>query len=220
MLRQARPLTFENFLERETVDISVVPTHRILYEDTEISAQSLRTAEVIAEDYGEKNQHTTAVYILNGGCYPFFHLVGPHLYPLLPELTATGMQLASYGKAQYSTGQVTVLLHPDRRLIKDRYVLVFEDLLDTGLSAEVAAKLLFKAGAISVDFCILLRKTTTVISQYLHDSGCKFYDVLPPIPSEIFLFGCGMDYENQHRLYPHLAGIEKEAKPVTLQTAI
>jgi len=110
------------------------------------------------------------------------------------------VRLASYGSATSSHGQVQVLqeLHED---IKDRAVLVIEDIVDTGHTLAFLHRYLASRRPASVRVCTLLdkpqRRQVNVTADY-----CGF-----TIP-DVFVVGYGLDLAEHYRHLPDICILE------------
>lgn len=151
-----------------------------------------RTAELakrISRDYAGKE--LLVIIVLKGGAF-----FGADLIRRLDlEVTVDFLRAKSYGKTR-STGAVDFLLLPDQP-ITDRHVLVVEDILDTGLTAQAILAHLAAAGPASVAVCALLdkpaRRQTPIKGDY----------VAITIDNH-FVVGYGLDCEERMRHLPDI----------------
>ena len=119
------------------------------------------------------------------------------------------IRLSSYGELENSSGEVR-LHHGVRTSVEDKNVLIVEDIVDTGLTAQFLRAYFERRGAPAVRLCALLdkpvRRTTSVTVDYV---GFE-------MPDE-FLVGYGLDYNQQYRelrgLYSLKARTEYRIKP-------
>jgi len=88
-------------------------------------------------------------------------------------------------------------------LVRDRDVLLVDDILDTGLTLTTLRSTLLEAGARSVRTCVLLRKQH---ANHLHSDYIGF-----DIPNE-FVVGYGLDHAGRHRNLPEIRCLEIEKK--------
>ncbi len=107
------------------------------------------------------------------------------------------MTVSSYGRGMRSSGQVQILqdLSTD---IKDRDVLVVEDIIDTGHTLAQVVEILKTREPQSLSICTLLNKPTR--REIEVDVDWIGFD----IPDE-FVIGYGIDYAQQGRNLPHIA---------------
>ena len=106
------------------------------------------------------------------------------------------IDVSSYFGGLGSTGKVK-LIHDLKTDVKDRHVLIMEDIVDTGRTLKYLMDLLADRGAKSIKVCSLLNKT----------EGRKV-DVEPDyvgftVPKE-FLVGYGLDYKGFYRNLPYV----------------
>ena len=111
------------------------------------------------------------------------------------ELEMDFVKLRSYDETQ-STGYVTMDLSL-KTDIRDRDILVVEDIIDTGLTMEFFLDLLKSQFAKSVAICSLLSKPD------IHNNIIDIDFVGKEISSE-FVIGYGLDYSGKARNLPHI----------------
>lgn len=111
------------------------------------------------------------------------------------------MSVSSYSGTT-STGVINVLKDTDIS-VKDKDVLIVEDIIDTGLTLSHVKKLLEDRGAKSLKICTLLdkpsRRTVEMKGDYV---GFE-------IPDE-FVVGYGLDYDQHHRNLPYVGIVVKK----------
>ena len=101
------------------------------------------------------------------------------------------MKLSSYGDAKVSSGEVTELKHIDAKL-KDRHVILVEDIIDTGLSMKYMIDKMKAMDPASVSVITLLHKKDAT----LHDVQIDYVGF--EIPTK-FVLGYGLDYAQEGR---------------------
>ncbi len=168
---------------------------RVLVSQEEIQAISKRLGKRITEDYQGKN---LIVVGLLKGCMPFMAELMKHL-DLYCEIELMGVQ--SYHGGTASSGDVKITRDLDIP-VKDRHVLIAEDIVDTGKTISVIKELLKYRGAESVEVVTLLDKP----EGREVDLNPKYVGVT--IPKE-FVVGFGLDYKELYRNLPYV-GILKE----------
>lgn len=104
------------------------------------------------------------------------------------------MAVSSYGSATKSSGVVRILKDLDRD-ITGRYVLLVEDIIDSGLTLSWLMANLTSRGPASVEVCTLLRKPDA--AQV--DVPVRYVGF--DIPNE-FVIGYGLDYAERYRNVP------------------
>ncbi len=107
------------------------------------------------------------------------------------------VQLSSYGGARSSSGVVT-LLKDFSVDVKDRHVLLVDDVLDTGRSLHFGKGMIEDRGAASVKLCVLVKKLT----GHADDLHCDYigFEAGP----DDFLVGYGMDDGAKKRGVPFI----------------
>ena len=114
------------------------------------------------------------------------------------------LNVASYHGGTESSGSVSFL---DRGMpdVRDRKVLVLDDILDTGRTLCAVAKRLLAEGAHEVRTCVLLSKDkareTEVEADY---TGFVIGDE--------FVIGYGLDYMGRYRNLPYVGTLKKDAR--------
>ena len=106
------------------------------------------------------------------------------------------MGISSYG-AQPGSGVVRITKDLDES-IAGRNVLLVEDIIDTGLTANYLLNNLRQRRPASVDLCPLLDKS----ARRLIDLSIPFRGFEIP---DVFVVGYGMDYQQRYRHLPHIA---------------
>ncbi|MGZ5242703.1 MAG: hypoxanthine phosphoribosyltransferase [Bacteroidia bacterium] len=110
------------------------------------------------------------------------------------------VKVSSYSGMQ-STGQSKTLIGLDENL-KNRHVVILEDIIDTGFTMLQITQLLNNSGAESVSVATLILKPTALKHHVKIDyTGFE-------VPDE-FLVGYGLDYDKQGRNYKHIYKIKK-----------
>lgn len=106
------------------------------------------------------------------------------------------IDVSSYNGGTESTGKI-VVEHDMSKDVKDRDVLIVEDIVDTGLTLQFMKDLLLKRGAKSVKCAVLLdkkaRRTVDIEPEFVG------YEC----PNE-FVIGYGMDFDGLYRNLPYV----------------
>lgn len=127
------------------------------------------------------------------------------LHPRIDFIT-----LSSYGSGTESSGTVEVVHDTDEDLT-DADVVIVDDILDSGRTLAFAKNLFLNRGARSVRTCVLLDKQIErAVDMEADYVGFKVEDV--------FVVGCGLDYDNRYRELPYIAKVtftdERIGQPV------
>jgi hypoxanthine phosphoribosyltransferase len=106
------------------------------------------------------------------------------------------LRLSSYGGNTSTSGRVRLRMGVTSP-VRERDVLVVEDIVDTGLTTSYAARYLHRKGAASVRLCTLLdkpaRRRVPVALDYIGFT----------VPNE-FIVGYGLDFDEQYRHLPDI----------------
>lgn len=113
------------------------------------------------------------------------------------------MGVTSYGEATKSSGEVRIT-HDLRKPVKDRHILIVEDILDSGLTLKYLTENFKTRSPKSMKICCLLKKN--IAQQY----PIKVDFVGFEIPDE-FVVGYGLDLAERLRNLPMVAIYEKLA---------
>ena len=110
------------------------------------------------------------------------------------------MSVSSYGSSTKSSGVVKIIKDLDEPL-KDKEVIVVEDIVDSGRTLSYLLEILQSRGPKSLKLCTLLdkpeRRVTNVTVDY---TGFE-------IPDE-FVVGYGLDYNQRYRNLPYIGVVE------------
>ena len=168
----------------------------ILISEAEITARINSLAHEITTRYADTKQ-LVVVGLLRGSFVFIADLVRHLDLPVEVDF----MTVSSYGNAMVSSRQVRIIqdLETD---IKDRDVLIVEDIIDTGHTLCQVIKILKTRMPQSLSICTLLNKPSRrEVDVPIDWTG---FD----IPDE-FVIGYGIDYAQQGRNLPHIAVVSK-----------
>ncbi len=113
------------------------------------------------------------------------------------------LRCESYGNATKSKGNVMILQDLDAGIdLRNRTVLLIDDILDTGLTLETLAGHMRSRGARTLLTCVLLQRKERA-AKGLKADFVGFYT-----GSEFFV-GYGLDHAGKHRNLPDLAALKK-----------
>ncbi|HAY35717.1 MAG: hypoxanthine phosphoribosyltransferase [Rhodothermales bacterium] len=150
-----------------------------------LTAETLksRTKELgaqISADY--KGKKPILIGVLNGA----FIFLSDLMRSIDIDCEVDFMKLSSYGANKISSGDVKELKRIDAD-IKDRHVIVVEDIVDTGLSMDFILSQMSEAGPASLKTATLLHKhEATKVDVPLEYVGFKI--------TNLFVVGYGLDY--------------------------
>lgn len=107
----------------------------------------------------------------------------------------------SYGEGTESSGKVKISGF-DAREVRNREVLIIEDILDTGLTMRKIVQSCRRRGAGEVKICALLDKPSRRVVNIQPD-------YLGFIVSDLFLVGYGLDWSERFRELPYIGYLKK-----------
>lgn len=168
----------------------------IMFTQEQVRAKIEKLGQQIEQDYQGKD--LLIVGILKGAFIFMADLVRAIDLPLQLDF----MDVCSYGASTVSSGEVRIVKDLDFS-IKDKHVLVVEDIVDTGLTLKYIKDILQKRDPQSVKLCCLLDKPSRRRADIAIDY--KGFD----IPDE-FIVGYGLDYAEMYRNYPAVCILKPE----------
>lgn len=175
------------------------PNLTVLYDENRIAARNQSLAAEIAAAAPER---LLAVAVLKGSfMFAADLLRALHASGLAPEVEF--VHLSSYREATVSSGQVEILKDVESD-VRDRDVLLIDDILESGRTLAYAKDLIAARGARRVLVCVLLEKPGKRAVQIEAD----FVGFSCP---DVFVVGYGMDVAHAFRQLPfigHLEGLE------------
>ena len=111
------------------------------------------------------------------------------------------MAVSSYGSGTETSGIVKIIKDLDEP-IKDRDVLIVEDIIDSGKTLSYLVEILKQRGPASIKICTLLDKPARRIEKNIDvDYSCI------QIPDS-FVVGFGLDYNQKYRNLPYIGVVE------------
>lgn len=168
----------------------------VLLTEEEVDRRIQEIGEQISKDYAGKQVHL--VCVLKGGSFFMCELAKRITTPVSLDF----MSVSSYGKDTKSSGVVKIVKDLDES-IKDKDVLVVEDIVDSGRTLSYLMEMLRDRGPASLKLCTLLDKPDRrVIDVNVDYTGFQ-------IPDE-FVVGYGLDYDQMYRNLPYIGIVEFE----------
>ncbi len=176
-----------------------LPKITVLFDENRIAARNQALASEIATFEPER---LLAVAILKSSfIFAADLLRAMHASGLAPEVEF--MHLSSYREATISSGQVEILKDVESD-VRDRDVLLIDDILESGRTLAFAKDLLMARGARRVLVCVLLEKP-----------GKRAVHIYPDLVGftcpDLFVVGYGMDVAHACRQLPfigHIQGVD------------
>jgi hypoxanthine phosphoribosyltransferase len=170
------------------------PQPKILISRDEIAKAVDRLACEIERDY--QGKQPLLISVLKGSFVFMADLIRQLDLPLELDF----VRLSSYGAARESSGKVRVV-QGAKTPIKDRDILVVEDIVDTGITISFLLDYLQKKKPASLKLCVLTdkpsRRRVPVSIDYLGFT----------VPDK-FIVGYGLDCDEKFRNLPHIYTLE------------
>jgi hypoxanthine phosphoribosyltransferase len=169
---------------------------RVLFDEATILRRLDEIAAQISKDY--RDRELTVIAVLNGSLMFMADLLRRIPLPLKLDC----LSVASYHGKTETSGEVIFkqVAPPD---VKDRHVLLLDDILDSGHTLAAIRDKLETAGPRSIGVCVLLRKKKTrarpVATNYV---GFEIEDE--------FVVGYGLDFDERYRNLPYIGVLRKE----------
>ena len=171
----------------------------ILVDERSLQTRLKELGAEISADYADANGSLLLICILRGGV-PFLvdlmrHITVPHMLDF--------MAISSYGKgARESTGNVRLTMDLQTN-IRDKHVLLVEDIIDSGHTIASVLQLLETREPKSLKVCALLDKEERREAVVpVHYRGFS-------IPNK-YVFGYGLDLDDYYRNLPFVGVVDLE----------
>lgn len=143
-----------------------------------------------------KGKETVLVCILKGSFIFFADLIRE----LEMDVACEFYGVSSYGDNSHSSGEVKLTLDLSNS-VKDKHVVIVEDIVDTGLTMNYLLKSIEMRNPKTVTTVALLHKPNAQQVEYSLDH------VGFEIPND-FVVGYGLDYQGYYRNLPYVARVE------------
>ena len=168
----------------------VEQNRKVLFSRERIATEIKRLAKEISSDYGD--QEIMLVGVLKGSFLFIADLIREIDSPAVIDF----VRLASYGSGTQSSGAVE--LRKDLEMsIKDRHVIIVEDIIDSGYTLQYLYKELLQRQPKSLKICTLIdkskRREVEVTADYI---GISMDDG--------FIIGYGLDHDEKYRDLPDI----------------
>ncbi len=167
---------------------------RILLSEEEVNKKIGDLAQQISKDYEGKTVHL--VCVLKGAVFFMCELAKRITVPVTMDF----MSASSYGSSTKSSGVVKIVKDLDEPL-KDRDVIIVEDIVDSGRTLSYLMKMLGDREPASMKLCAMLDKPERRVTDVKVDY--KGFE----IPDE-FVVGYGLDYDQRYRNLPYIGVVE------------
>jgi hypoxanthine phosphoribosyltransferase len=184
---QAEPTEFTN------------PNLEVLFSAEQIRTRVDELGREITADYGGKE--LVLVGVLKGSCVFLADLMRAIDLPLSIDF----MSVSSYKDGTTSTGDIEILKDLSNP-IRDKHVVVVEDIVDTGLTLSRLLEMLESRGAASIRLASFLDKPEPRIKKELKIDYTGFV-----VPNK-FVVGYGLDAAGRYRNLPFIGVVRDPSK--------
>lgn len=169
----------------------------ILFSQEDIAAMVKRLGAQISQDYQGKD--LVLIAVLRGAVV----FMGDLMRAIDTPLAIDFMAVSSYGDGVKSSGVVRIIKDLDID-IKDRDVLIVEDILDSGLTLKYLMKNLSSRKPASLEVCTFLWKDVQGKQAAVNP---KYVGTHCP---DAFVVGYGLDYAEHYRNLPYVGVLKPE----------
>ena len=169
---------------------------RVLIPQEELERRITELAAEINRDYADSDR-LVCVGVLKGSVFFMVDLLKQLTVPLAIDF----FQTSSYGSGTVP-GEVRIRKDLDLS-IRDRDVLLIEDIVDTGYTLRTILALLRFRGARSVKLCALLDKAAArEVDIQIDYRGFEI--------EKLFVVGYGLDFDERYRNLPYIAVLDAD----------
>jgi hypoxanthine phosphoribosyltransferase len=169
---------------------------KVLIPEIKLQSRITELADEINHDY--RGREITAVCILKGSFVFFSDIIRKLDLPLVCEF----LSISGYGNKMPASGEVKVTLDINEPL-ENKHVIVFEDIIDSGLTLSYIMNTLKARKPASIKSCALLLKTENLKTELDVDYlGFKI--------GREFAVGYGIDHEGRFRGLPYIGYLEHD----------
>ncbi|WP_106078942.1 hypoxanthine phosphoribosyltransferase [Mesoplasma coleopterae] len=173
----------------------------ILFTDKQIEQRTKEVAKEVKAYYEKTSdsENTLLVIGLLKGCVPFYQTFCMNYEA---DLEMDFMVISSYLGGTKSNGEPKINLDVNSS-VKDRDILIVEDIIESGITLDYVRKYLLNKGAKSVKILTMLDKPTERKVDIQPDWVC--YSI-----EKHFVIGYGLDYQEKLRNLPYVAICDTE----------
>lgn len=169
---------------------------RTLISEEQLHQKVAQIGKQVSADYQDKN--LLMVSVLKGSVVFMADLMREISIPCEIDF----MCVSSYGSGTKTSGVVKIIKDLDIDL-KDRDLLIVEDILDSGMTLSYIKEMLKQRGTKSIKICTLLdkpeRRKADITPDYVGFT----------VPDE-FVVGYGLDYDEKYRNLPYVGILKPE----------
>jgi len=170
---------------------------KVLVKEEDIASRCKELGAEISKAYMEKGATPLVIGLLKGSVSFMAELIKN----MEVDLEIDFMDVTSYAGTE-TTGDVKILKDLDSSP-RGKYILVVEDIVDTGITLSKVRELLYAKGAAEVKIVSLLNKP----EGRKVDIEADYYGFV--VPNE-FVVGYGLDYNQKYRNLPYVGVLKPE----------
>lgn len=163
---------------------------KVLFSEEDIAACVRKMGAQISEDYAGKK--VLLITVLKGA----FIFMADLVRSIEGDVELDFMAVSSYGAEAKTSGVVRIIKDLESE-VRDRHVIVVEDILDSGLTLRYLSKNIKSRGPLSVEVATLLYKEGKQQARI----DCKYIGFSCP---DEFVVGYGLDYAERYRNLPYI----------------
>lgn len=163
---------------------------KVLFDVEEIAQRVKELGEEISKDYEGKD--IVVVSLLRGSFVFAADLVRAITVPVNIDFMTT----SSYGYNQETSGIVDII-SDIRADVKDKHVLIVDDIMDSGNTMKEVVDYIYKKGPKSIKTCVMLDKP----SRREADISPDYIGFTIP---DVFIVGYGLNYGDYYRNVPYI----------------
>lgn len=167
---------------------------KVLISEKDIKKRITELSQMISKDY--KNEEIVAICLLKGATYFAVDLTKKIKNTMIIDF----MKISSYGNNFKSSGKVNILFDITTD-IKNKNVLIIEDIVDSGLTLNKIKEYLSLKEPASIKTCVLLNKKER--REYPFEPDYTGFEI-----GDYFIVGYGLDYNDKYRNLPYVGYIE------------
>lgn len=167
---------------------------KILFSREELEEKTQELGRKISEDY--EGRDILVISLLKGAFVFTADLVREINVPVEIDFMTT----SSYGHGEETSGNVK-LINDINACVKDRDVLIVDDIMDSGYTMEKVRKYIDSKDPRSIKICTMLDKP----SRRKVDLRPDYVGFSIP---DVFIVGYGLNYENHYRNVPYIFSFE------------
>lgn len=168
----------------------------ILLTEVQIEKKITEIAESLNAYY--KDEEVLAICILKGSVPFYWDLIKKLSFPVEFDF----MVVSSYGSGSVSSGNVKILKDITND-IKDKNVIIVEDILDSGNTLYTLKKILAERKPKDIKICTLLDKPERRVRDIKADF--KGFEI-----EDKFVVGYGLDYDEKYRQLPYIGVLKPQ----------